>query len=131
MRESLKIEPVRLSEFLTPHGPPQSKSLANPFFPKDIILQTTIFSDGLANIRMVDGVLRFELINITAQPAPDKLDVQSVGSVAMTLQGLVRTYNQLSGVMNQLTQQGLLKRSEPGEAQALSLIHISEPTRPY
>ena len=80
-------------------------------------MQTTIFSDGLANIRMVDGVLRFELINITAQPAPDKLDVQAVGSVAMTLQGLVRTYNQLSGVMNQLTQQGLLKRSEPGEAQ--------------
>ncbi len=80
-------------------------------------MQTTIFSDGLANIRMVDGVLRFELINITAQPAPDKLDVQSVGSVAMTLQGLVRTYNQLSGVMNQLTQQGLLKRSEPGAEQ--------------
>lgn len=76
-------------------------------------MQTTIFSDGLANLRLVDGVLRFELINITAQPAPDKLDAQPVASVAMTMQGLVRTYNQLTGVMNQLTQQGILKRTDP------------------
>ena len=81
-------------------------------------MQTTIFTDGLANIRMVDGVLRFDLINIRAQPEPNKLDVESVGTVAMTLQGLVRTYSQLSGVMNQLTEQGLLKRSEPAAVPA-------------
>ena len=81
-------------------------------------MQTTIFTDGLGNIRMVDVVLRFELINIRSQPEPNKLDVESVGSVAMTLQGLVRTYNQLSGVMNQLTEQGVLKRSDPSAAPA-------------
>ena len=76
-------------------------------------METTIFADGLANIRLVDGVLRFDLVNITGQPSPDKLEAKTIGSVAMTLQGLVRSYNKLSGVMNQLTEQGALKRTEP------------------
>ena len=76
-------------------------------------MDTTTFADGLGNIRMVDGVLRFDLVNITGQPEPDKLEMKAVGSVAMTLRGLVRTYGQLSGVMNQLTEQGVLKRNDP------------------
>ena len=85
-------------------------------------METTIFADGLANIRLVDGVLRFDLVNITGQSAPDKLETKTIGTVAMTLQGLVRSYNQLSGVMNQLTEQSVLKRTDPQAAHAVPVL---------
>ena len=55
-------------------------------------MQTTIYSDGIANITMLEGVVRFDLINIT-QIDKDKTTAKTVGAVAMSTSALLRTRN--------------------------------------
>ena len=74
-------------------------------------MQTTIYSDGIANITMLEGVVRFDLINIT-QIDKDKTTAKTVGAVAMSTFALLRTYNELSGVLNKLVEQGVVKRTD-------------------
>ena len=74
-------------------------------------MQTTIYSDGIANITILEGVVRFDLINIT-QIDKDKTTAKTVGAVAMSTSALLRTYNELSGVLNKLVEQGVVKRTD-------------------
>lgn len=74
-------------------------------------MQTTIYSDGIANITMLEGVVRFDLINIT-QIDKDKTTAKTVGAVAMSTSALLRTYNELSSVLNKLVEQGVVKRTD-------------------
>jgi hypothetical protein len=46
-------------------------------------MQTTIYSDGIANITMLEGVVRFDLINIT-QIDKEKTTAKTVAAVAMS-----------------------------------------------
>ncbi len=72
----------------------------------------TIYADGIANLTLVDGVLRYDLINIITLEQ-NKANVRPVASVAMSLPALLRTHEQLTGVINKLVEQGLLKKTEP------------------
>ena len=55
--------------------------------------------------------MRYDLINIF-QTDKDSRTVKTVGSVAMSVSELLRTYSELSGVLNKLIEQGVVKKTE-------------------
>jgi len=74
-------------------------------------MQSTIYADGINNITMLEGIVRFDLINIT-QTDKDSRTAKTVGSVAMSVPALLRTYTELSNVLNKLIEQGVVKKTE-------------------
>jgi len=85
-------------------------------------MKTSVFIDGIANIVLVDGVVRFDLVTLAntgqkPQPAAPP-QVERVSSVATTLPGFLRLFDQMQGAVNQMVAQGLLKKSPaPDSAQ--------------
>jgi hypothetical protein len=73
------------------------------------------YVDGIDSISMVDGVVRFELVTIS-QINGDKAQANKVGGMAMSVQGFVRTYDQMTQVINKLVEQGVLKKRDAIEA---------------
>jgi hypothetical protein len=74
-------------------------------------MQTTIYADGISNLTMLEGIVRFDLINIT-QTTENARTEKTIGSVAMSVPALLRTYTELSGVLNKLIEQGVVKKTE-------------------
>ena len=74
-------------------------------------MQSTVYADGINNITMLEGIVRFDLINIT-QTDKDSRTAKTVGSVAMSVPALLRTYTELSNVLNKLIEQGVVKKTE-------------------
>lgn len=71
----------------------------------------TSYVDGIANITMIDGIVRFDLVNIT-RIEKDKADIRPAGSLAMSLPALLRTYEQLTQAVNKMVEDGILRRNE-------------------
>jgi hypothetical protein len=69
------------------------------------------YVDGIDSISMVDGVVRYELVTIS-QINGDKAQANKVGGMAMSVQGFVRTYDQMTQVINKLVEQGVLKKRD-------------------
>jgi len=74
---------------------------------------STTYADGIANITIIEGVARFDLVNF-APTSADSKGIKAVGTVAMSVQGLLRTHGQLLDLVNKLIEQGVLKKAEPG-----------------
>lgn len=72
---------------------------------------TTTYIDGIANISLIDGIVRFDLVNIT-QIEKDKANIRQSGSLALSLPALLRTYEQLTQAVNKMVEDGILKRNE-------------------
>ena len=75
----------------------------------------SLYTDGIANIRLIDGVIRLDLVNIQ-ELAQDGAKLQSVGTLALSIPGLLRTHQQLGEVISKLAEQGLIKKAEPEAA---------------
>lgn len=90
-------------------------------------MQTTVYADGISNITLLEGIVRFDLINIT-QTDKDSRTVKTVGSVAMSVPALLRTYTELSGVMNKLIEQGVVKKTE-AQPQAADPVMPTSPVQ--
>ena len=71
----------------------------------------TIYADGIANMSLIDGVIRIDLVNIT-QVEKDQTNVNPVGTVAMSLPGLLRTHDQLTKMINKMVEDGILTRND-------------------
>lgn len=87
-------------------------------------MKNSIFIDGIANIVLVDGVVRFDLVTLANNgPAPQKdvpPKVDLVSSVATTLPGFLRLFDQMQGVINNMVAQGLLKKNPTPDATPLA-----------
>jgi hypothetical protein len=90
-------------------------------------MQTTVYADGISNITMLEGIVRFDFINIT-QTDKDSRTAKTVGSVAMSVPALLRTYTELSGVLNKLIEQGVVKKTE-AQPQAADPVMPATPVR--
>jgi hypothetical protein len=90
-------------------------------------MQTTVYADGISNITMLEGIVRFDLINIT-QTDKDSRTAKTVGSVAMSVPALLRTYTELSGVLNKLIEQGVVKKTE-AQPEAADTVTPATPVR--
>ena len=78
-------------------------------------MNRSIYVDGIANITMVDGVVRYDLVTMSPGEQQGKSNVTPVASVASSLQGVLRTHDQLSKVVNKLVEQGVLKKTKSPE----------------
>ena len=58
--------------------------------------QNSIFVDGFDNITLVDGVVRFDLITVAQTAANTPPTPSKVGSMAMSIQGFLRSADQLN-----------------------------------
>lgn len=72
----------------------------------------TIYADGIANMTLIDGVIRVDLINIT-QVEQEKTNVAPVGTLAMSVPALLRTHDQLTKMINKMVEDGILTKNEP------------------
>jgi hypothetical protein len=79
--------------------------------PINMTKQSSLYADGIGNATLIDGVIRFDLVRAT-QVEKDKATVEPVTTVAMSLPALLRTYEQMSTVINRLVEQGILKKTE-------------------
>ncbi|NTU93541.1 MAG: hypothetical protein HGB29_04970 [Chlorobiaceae bacterium] len=75
----------------------------------------TIYADGIANMSLIDGVIRIDLINIT-QVDKEKTNVAQVGTIAMSVPALLRTHDQLSKMINKMVDDGILTKNDPTTA---------------
>jgi len=78
-------------------------------------MKNSIYIDGIANIVLVDGVVRFDMVTLAntgqapKKDAPPQVDV--VSSVATTMPGFLRLFDQMQGAINNMVAQGLLKKN--------------------
>jgi hypothetical protein len=71
-----------------------------------------IYADGIANVRLIDGVVRMDLVT-TLSSAQEDTKLNSVGSLMLSVPALVRVQGQLTEVLNRLVEDGVLKKNEP------------------
>jgi hypothetical protein len=83
-------------------------------------MKNSIFIDGIANIVMVDNVVRFDLVTLSNVGQPPTKDtppkVDTVSSIATTLPGFLRLHEQMQNVINNMVAQGLLKKNPAPES---------------
>jgi hypothetical protein len=74
---------------------------------------TSIFIDGLSNVRLIDNVIRADLVQLVpSSNNNEKFQTETTGSISMSIAGLVRTHEQLGQVLSKLAEQGVLKKNE-------------------
>ncbi len=71
----------------------------------------SIYADGIANMSLIDGVIRIDLVNIT-QVDKEQTNVSPVAMVAMSVPALLRTHDQLSKMIGKMVEDGILTRNE-------------------
>ena len=71
----------------------------------------TIYADGIANITLIDGIIRLDLVNIT-QIENDKANIRQVGALALSLPALLRTHEQMTQAINKMVEDGILKKDD-------------------
>ena len=76
-------------------------------------MQSTIYADGLANIQLIDGVVRCDLVNMLPGEKEGQFNLRPVATLALSLPALMRTHDQLTNVINALVEKGLLKKNDP------------------
>ncbi len=75
----------------------------------------TIYADGIANITLIDGVIRMDVVNIT-QLEQDKANIRPVAALALSVPALLRTHEQLSQAIDKMVEDGILKKNDPVQA---------------
>ncbi|NTW53820.1 MAG: hypothetical protein HGB15_03455 [Chlorobaculum sp.] len=71
----------------------------------------TIYADGIANMILVDGVVRLDLINVTSVEQGKEPNVDQVGRLALSLPALIRIQDQLSKMVDKMVQDGILTKN--------------------
>ena len=78
---------------------------------------TPQFTDGIGNITLMDGIVRFDLVELRTGPDNKPLPTRS-GSLAMPLPGFLRAVEQMNQAVNRLVEQGVLTRNAPARPEA-------------
>jgi hypothetical protein len=69
------------------------------------------FVDGVGGINMADGVVRIDLVAISGFEQ-DKAVAQRAGGLAISLTGFVKMHEQMSKVIDDMVQKGVLQKRE-------------------
>jgi hypothetical protein len=77
----------------------------------------TIYADGISNISLIDGVIRFDLVNIL-QIEKDQTNIRPVAALALSVPALLRTHEQLSKAIDKLVEDGILHKNDPAAQNA-------------
>ena len=74
------------------------------------MIMQTIYSDGVSNITLVDGVMRLDLMKIT-QVAEEKAAVQPIAMLAFSLPAFLRLHDQINAAVSKMVDQGVIKKN--------------------
>lgn len=69
------------------------------------------FVDGVGGINMADGVVRIDLVAISGFEQ-DKAVAQRAGGLAISLTGFVKMHEQMSKVIDDMLQKGVLQKRD-------------------
>jgi hypothetical protein len=72
---------------------------------------TNQYIDGIGNIQMAEGVVRMDLMMIDEVGA-EQAKAHKAGVLAMSLPAFMRSYQQMSQVIEKMVEQGVLKRQD-------------------
>jgi hypothetical protein len=67
------------------------------------------YVDGVGGLKMVDGVVRMDLVVIT-EIEGDQMKAQRVSGLAMSLQASIKLKDQLTSMIDDLKQKGVLQQ---------------------
>lgn len=73
----------------------------------------TIYADGIANMILVDGVVRLDLVNVTSVEQGKEPNVQPIGRLALSLPAVIRIQDQLTKMIDKMVQDGILTKTPP------------------
>jgi len=88
----------------------------------------TIYTDGAANISLIDGVVRLDLITLS-QVEAGKAQGRPVGALAMSVPGLVRLHQQLTATLDKMVEKGLVRKNTP-QAQEPAVAVLNDEKAP-
>ena len=74
-------------------------------------MSQTIYADGVGAFAIIDGVARLELVSL-AQGADQKSVRIPSATLAMSLTGFVRAYQDMEKIINKLIADGVLQRTQ-------------------
>ena len=77
-------------------------------------MQTITYADGITNIQLIDGVVRFDLVKMIPA-AGEKMNLQATGAIAMSLPAFLRAYDQLGILINALVEKGQIQKGASKE----------------
>lgn len=78
------------------------------------------YVDGIDNIVMIEGIVRFDMMTLSRGTA-DKPQASRTGGIALSLPAFLRTYEQMGRVVNNMVEQGMIKRKDaPAAAPAVA-----------
>ncbi len=72
---------------------------------------TNQYVDGIGNIQLAEGVIRMDLMMIDEVGA-EQAKAHKAGVLAMSLPAFMRSYQQMSQVIEKMVEQGVLKRQD-------------------
>jgi len=73
----------------------------------------TIYADGIANMTLIDGVIRIDLVNVSSIEKDKDPNIQLSGRIALSLSALIRTHDQLTKMIDKMVADGILTRNAP------------------
>ncbi|MCF8383602.1 MAG: hypothetical protein K9G39_08445 [Chlorobium sp.] len=73
----------------------------------------TIYADGIANMTLIDGVIRIDLVNVISVEKGKEPDIQPVGRLALSMPALIRTHDQLTKMIDKMVADGILTKTPP------------------
>jgi hypothetical protein len=71
----------------------------------------TIYADGIANMILVDGVVRFDLVNVISIEKDKEPNVRPNATVALSLPAVIRIQDQLTKMIDKMVQDGILTKN--------------------
>jgi len=90
----------------------QYQENSNPIHLEEKDMQT-IYADGIANMLLGDGVVRFDLVNVTSVEKDKEPNVRSNATVALSLPAVIRIQDQLTKMIDKMVEDGILTKNNP------------------
>jgi hypothetical protein len=78
------------------------------------------YVDGIGNIQLAEGVVRMDLMMID-EIGSEQAKANKSGVLVMSLPAFMRTYQQMTKVVEKMVEQGVLKRQEPATSNTVSV----------
>lgn len=72
----------------------------------------TIYADGIANMILVDGVVRVDLMNVTSVEQGKEPNVRPNSTLALSLPALIRIHDQFGKMIDKMVQDGILTKNQ-------------------
>ncbi len=67
------------------------------------------FIDGIGPINMIDGVMRIDLLSVS-EIQKEKIISQKVGGLALTLNSFLKMHEQMSKIVEEMAQKGVIQK---------------------